>query len=42
MNLENIYDVMENIDKKYIFAYTIYDKKLTKKYFAIWKTTPVF
>jgi hypothetical protein len=41
MNLEYLYDIMENIDKKYIFAYTIYDKKLTKKYFSIWKMKSV-
>jgi len=41
MNLEYLYDIMKNIDKKYIFAYTIYDKKLTKKYFSIWKMKSV-
>ena len=37
MNFEALYDVMESIDKKYIFTYTLYDKKITKKYFATWK-----
>jgi hypothetical protein len=37
MNFEALYDVMESIDKKYIFTYTLYDKKITKKYFAILK-----
>ena len=37
MNFEALYDVMESIDKKYIFTYTLYDKKITKKYFSIWK-----
>ena len=36
-NFEALYDVMESIDKKYIFTYTLYDKKITKKYFATWK-----
>ena len=37
MNFEALYDVMESIDKKYIFTYTLYDKKIAKKYFATWK-----
>ena len=37
INIEALYDVMESIDKKYIFTYTLYDKKITKKYFATWK-----
>ena len=37
MNFEALYDAMESIDKKYIFTYTLYDKKITKKYFATWK-----
>ena len=37
MNIEAICDVMESIDKKYIFTYTLYDKKITKKYFTILK-----
>lgn len=37
MNFEALYDVMESIDKKYIFTYALYDKKITKKYFATWK-----
>ena len=37
MNIEALYDIMESIDKKYIFAFGLYDKKITKKYFAIWK-----
>ena len=41
INIEALYDVMESIDKKYIFAFTLYDKKLTKKYFAIWKDSLV-
>ena len=36
-NIEAHYDAMESIDKKYIFTYTLYDKKITKKYFAILK-----
>ena len=36
-NFEALYDAMESIDKKYIFTYTLYDKKITKKYFAILK-----
>jgi hypothetical protein len=42
MNIETIYDVLNNIDKRYIFTYTIYDKKITKKYFFIWKKTNSF
>lgn len=38
INLEAFFDTMESIDKKYIFAYTLYDKKITRKYFATWKT----
>jgi hypothetical protein len=37
MNFEALYDAMESIDKKYIFTYTLYNKKITKKYFATWK-----
>ncbi len=37
MNLETIYDIMEGIDKKYIFAYTKYNKRIIKKYFFFWK-----
>lgn len=37
MNFEALYDVMESIDKKYIFTYTLYNKKITKKYFSTWK-----
>ena len=37
MDIVNLYNIMENIDKKYIFIYTIYNKKLNKKYFTIWK-----
>jgi hypothetical protein len=37
INIEALCDVMESIDKKYIFTYTLYDKKITKKYFATWK-----
>jgi len=39
INLEAFCDVMESIDKKYIFAYTLYDKKITRKYFATWKAS---
>jgi hypothetical protein len=39
MNIEVFYDIMESIDKNYIFAFSLYDKKITKKYFAIWKST---
>jgi len=37
ITIEALCDVMESIDKKYIFTYTLYDKKITKKYFSIWK-----
>jgi hypothetical protein len=37
MNIENLYDIMESIDKKYILAYTVYNKKLIKNCFATWK-----
>ena len=40
INIEALYDVMESIDKKYIFPYTLYYKKITKKYFATWKNYP--
>lgn len=45
MNTDTFTDILESIDKKYIFAYNFYNKKIIKKYFATWKNgmmNPIF